>query len=225
MALSPKHARWAVGVGTHWKHRENAARLALSVAFVDQATPEFATNWSDFANFAAEGALDADSLDDAMQLDGKVKVEAANMAPVPISTSKTRKRKKDEANDERMPVTDATFIAPFPQVPVGADGGLPRDTPLWVRLIPDLPRPRCLASLTPKEGIVVCTDGKRKGLYSNGDAALSTLVGNVQGDVEYHDDFNWANYPELGKALKQLAPRDSACALRLLSLWMSGVWA
>jgi hypothetical protein len=197
VALSPQHARWAVGVGGKWKQRENAARLALCAALADQATPEFSAEWPDFAPFAS----------------GTMKTQSRAAAPVETQASKKRKR-GGGGGDEG----ETWAAAPD-------DGSFARDVPHWIQLPTDEPKPDILEALGDN-GLVVSSDGnRRKGLYSQAASAIAILT-EGRGDVEYIDDPNWSNFPQIGKALLASGSKEECMEVGVctaLNVWAVGM--
>eukprot|EP00933_Yihiella_yeosuensis_P023559 TRINITY_DN18352_c0_g1_i1.p1 TRINITY_DN18352_c0_g1~~TRINITY_DN18352_c0_g1_i1.p1 ORF type:complete len:730 (-),score=180.11 TRINITY_DN18352_c0_g1_i1:56-2245(-) len=102
---------------------------------------------------------------------------------------------------------------------------VPRDTPIWIQLSTDAELGR-LEGLEP-QGLVVATEGNaRKGLYSQADGALESLLGDMLSEVEYIDDPEWSQFPVVGAALKELAEKEECLVVAICptrALWAVGV--
>eukprot|EP00811_Abedinium_folium_P008113 NODE_17493_length_939_cov_13.056650.p1 GENE.NODE_17493_length_939_cov_13.056650~~NODE_17493_length_939_cov_13.056650.p1 ORF type:complete len:204 (+),score=70.88 NODE_17493_length_939_cov_13.056650:111-722(+) len=87
-----------------------------------------------------------------------------------------------------------------PQEVAGPITNLTRDQPLWIQLGD---APTGTLSGLPVDAIALCTDGKtRKALYNSIDAVLQHLMPDAQNAVEYLDDPEWKQFPEVGSAVQ-----------------------
>jgi len=102
---------------------------------------------------------------------------------------------------------------------------LPRDVPAWLTLQPD-GVPDIIEALAT-DALVVATDlTSRKGLYNSTDSVLAALAGEHAGEVQFHDDAEWKNYPGVGEALKQLSKGEECMTVAVCmpkAVWAVGV--
>jgi len=74
------------------------------------------------------------------------------------------------------------------------------------------------------EALAICTDGtKRKGLYSSGDRVLREIVGDVEAEIQFHDDCNWEHFPTVGAGLKEISDKEECMCIAVCPARM--VWA
>jgi hypothetical protein len=188
---------WGVGCGGNWKKRETVAKLALCVALITRSE-------------------DADKIFDQYP-------EFAEYCGSPAAPKKS-KPKKAAKPVPKKPAVQPVVRAPVVSMPAPVDSAsLPRDVPLWIRLPESEAVPVELDGLA-SEALVVCTDGtKRKGLYSSVDKVLTELVGDVESEIQFHDDCNWQNFPTVGTALKEIAEKEECMCVAVCPSRM--VWA
>jgi hypothetical protein len=204
VAFCHSQGTWAVGIGGQWKKRETIAKLALCVALIEKSedADKIFAQYPAFADYCgAPGTL-------------KAKPKKGAKTPVP--------KKRAIPAVQAMPVRAAPAMPPPGPVDTGS---LPRDVPLWIRL-PEEDVPAELEGLAA-EALALCTDGtKRKGLYSSADRVLSELVGDVEGEVQFHDDCDWKIFPTVGAGLKEISEKEecmcvAVCPSRMA--WAVGV--
>jgi hypothetical protein len=192
VAICHSQGLWGVGCGGTWKKRETIAKLALCVALVqvsDKADHIF-EQFPDFADYCSE-----------LGMPGARKKQK----PVP----KVKAKAKAVVKKPVAPLRPPPAVLATPKI---MDVGLPRDVPVWIRLPDDEPLPDKLDGGYPAEAVVVTTDGtKRKGLYSSADKVLCDLVGDVEAEIEFHDDCDWKEFPTVGAALKQQIADKEEC--------------
>jgi len=174
---------WAVGLGGPWKRRETIAKLALCVALVEKSekADEIFQQYPEFAEYCG----------------------------APGAAKKKKPKKAAKPVPKKAAVQPMPARAPFvpAQAPVDS-GSLPRDVAMWIRLPGSEPAPEQLEGLA-SEALAICTDGtKRKGLYSSADRVLSELVGDIEAEVQFHDDCNWVLFPTVGAGLKEIAKEE-----------------
>lgn len=214
IAACVSQCRWAVGLGSKWKQRENAAKLALCVALAaDHPEAErLATEWPDLFKFCEEYMLDPDVPKKRFSADS------------PLEITEQEKPVKEEADEMDEP--DAEPKAKKKKTWVDDGTSLPRHKPLWLKLPDSEPAPDQLEGL-PAVALVCSTDGKAGGgLYSQADEALNKFVPEAATEVEYLDDFEWKNFPAVGMALKELAEKEECMCLAVCpsrGLWAVGV--
>mmetsp|Transcript_95242 Transcript_95242/g.164512 ORF Transcript_95242/g.164512 Transcript_95242/m.164512 type:complete len:397 (+) Transcript_95242:2-1192(+) len=214
IAACVSQCRWAVGLGSKWKQRENAAKLALCVALAaDHPEAErLATEWPDLFKFCEDYMLDPDTPKKRTSMDSAV----AWTAP-----EKPAKEEVDEVDDP-----DAEPKAKKQKTWVDDGVSLPSHAPLWLKLPDSEPTPAELEGL-PGVALVVRTDGKAaRGLYSQGGEALTKFCPDEASEVEYLDDFDWKKFPAVGMALKELAEKEECMCLAVCPsrvLWAVGV--
>merc|ERR1712125_21021 len=84
--------------------------------------------------------------------------------------------------------------------------------------------PDVIASLQPEAVVVVC-DGKKGSLYSAAAQVLAT-VATDESEIQYLDDPNWSQFPEVGAVLKTIAPEEQCFQIAIhtgLGVWAVGV--
>lgn len=215
-----------MGCGHGWKKREQVARLALAVALAANIEDfrKLALAYPDFARYAQASGIETDGALEGLEL-------AAPMS----------KRARKKANAAATDAGDADEGASDnAQVLSGGGSGLPRDMAFFTQF-PEGVEPDAKVEAIPLDLIlVVSTEGTRKkGLYNQAPAAIArilaaeSLTGNeeddkaalaaTEGDVEYHDDANWAEFPNVGKALKQVAPVEECLTVAVCE--KKGIWA
>lgn len=204
VAFCPTAGAWGVGIGGKWQKRENIAKLALCVSLVDKSEKADAIfqQHPEFADFCS--------------VPGQRRKKARKVAP--------------KAKTALKPVKAERAAPPKPVVKMppaaAASDSLPRDTPIWIKLPADELMPDQLDGMLP-EALAVSTDGtKRKALYANAEKVLADLVGDPENDIEYHDDFDWKNFPTVGAALKEIADKEECLCVavcRSQSTWAVGV--
>jgi len=231
---------WAVGLGNKWKQREQAARLALCVALAanTDSLSSMAVQYPDFLAFCEQCNITTEDLEQAAAPDD---AEAGLPSVPPPWPRSGRRRPASTAAAAGLPWAPRPFSAPGAgphQPPSGgapAQNGaaayaaptgqrLPRDTPLWIT-IPATEMPAQLEGLS-NFALAVSTDGKtKKGLYSNAERALAHLLNDLSG-LQYHDDANWDHFPQVGAALKELAPAEECLTVAVCpdrDIWAVGV--
>jgi len=232
VALCSDYGLWAVGLGSKWKVREQAARLALCVALAASTDTlgNVATQYPDFVALCDRSNIAISGL------------ESSQAGPVPTvrpSTPPRNSAKRPKPPQLVPPPTGELAGSPNAarwQAAASrpASGGtttpngaatLPRDVPLWITL-PAGESPEELEGL-PTVALALSTEGKgRKTLYSNADRAVAHLLEEMAAEVQYFDDFNWEQFPQVGAALKSVAAAEECLTLALCSskeIWAVGV--
>ena len=105
---------------------------------------------------------------------------------------------------------------------------LPRDIPLWLRIIADeLPALDTGWNLPNDNTLVLAISTKENqadAMYLRADAILSSILGNkMQQEVAYHDDANWEKFKAIGNALK--AGTTAAECFTIAALPSHDTWA
>mmetsp|Transcript_90536 Transcript_90536/g.235802 ORF Transcript_90536/g.235802 Transcript_90536/m.235802 type:complete len:565 (+) Transcript_90536:87-1781(+) len=238
VATCPSQAKWAVGGGNNWKKREQAAKLSLCIALAANAEDlsTVSARYPEFAAICESAGITTDSMDPAAAAKA-----AAAVAAEEAAWAKTGKRRKKKAAAPEEGEDGAELPPPAPDVPVveeppaGADEAapgddvlpakLPRDVPAWLTLQPD-GVPDVIEALAT-DALVVATDlTSRKGLYNSTDSVLAALAGEHAGEVQFHDDAEWKNYPGVGDALKQLSKGEECMTVAVCmpkAVWAVGV--
>lgn len=222
VAVCLGHSIWGVGTGSKWKQREQAARLALCVALAANVDSlcTVAKQYPKFIALCENSNIATGTLDDID--DCPTVVEGAPQTPPRRGGTTKRSHNAVHQDESHMPLA--------PKISRGQNGAmqhdrLPRDVPLWIHL-PVAEAPDLLASLPP-HALVVSTDGKtRRGLYSNADRAVSSLLGGSAAEAEYHDDANWDHFPTVGKVLKEIATAEECMTVAVCysrDVWGVGV--
>lgn len=234
VATCPSQAKWAVGGGNNWKKREQAAKLSLCIALAANAEDlsTVSARYPEFAAICESAGITTDSMDPEAAARA-----AAAVAAEEAAWAKTGKRRRKKAAVPEDGEDDVEFPPPVPDLPVAeapaqaAPGDdslpakLPRDVPSWLTLQPD-GVPDVVEALAT-DALVVATDlTSRKGLYNSTDSVLAALAGEHAGDVQFHDDAEWKNYPGVGDALKQLAKGEECMTVAVCmpkAVWAVGV--
>lgn len=186
LAACKTASRWAIGIDPDEKMREQAAKLALSVALapLTDRLPMLISAYPAFAMCVQE-ALEPGSTDDTAWSNSAVSATGG-------------------VSGGGRSISSAAGPWDDPKNP------LTRDVPIRVRYLTDVPVPPAFAKMLP-EGIVVATDGKSKAstkLYGGIDEALKLLLIDPVTEMEFHDDPDWLNFPHVGQALKKLTDEE-----------------
>jgi len=137
----------------------------------------------------------------------------------PAQPPKRKRQRKQPREDEE----DVEVAKEAPAEEPEEDGTrLPRDQPLWINVDTDAVEPlNGLAGL----GLAVVSDGKKGGLYGSASQVIEHITGG-EGEIQYHDDPNWTEYPAVGEVLKALAESEECYQLGVhstLGIWAIGV--
>lgn len=196
VAKCPSQFKWAVGLGSGWKGREQAALVSLSVALASgtEKMPVLARKYPEFHSMcSAAGLLPED--------DGF----GAEMMGMP------------QQYQEFAP-------QPVPQAVAGWEGGPMAGTncpPVhWIDLAPDSQIPM---RGFPGSAPVVAYGGKEfKEFFSNAHYILSELIADV-GQVMFTDDPDWKVFPEVAKAIEAAGGEENCYCVATSET--VGVWA
>eukprot|EP00927_Polykrikos_kofoidii_P049762 TRINITY_DN43776_c0_g1_i1.p1 TRINITY_DN43776_c0_g1~~TRINITY_DN43776_c0_g1_i1.p1 ORF type:complete len:621 (+),score=90.70 TRINITY_DN43776_c0_g1_i1:67-1863(+) len=253
VATVPKKGRWAVGVGSGWKGRELAAKIALSVAmtFDDPSAMDLVTrNYPEFGSFVGGEPTPAGVPPSPVRKKPRrnTQMEGEHSSPWGGPFAQNSKPScggdgsmgggKGGWNSSRgmdMGRFDAFSqrpdrVAPDPwRAPKAFEKSLPRDVPLWVSLPVDQAQPRDLDGL-PHGAAVVCTSGKKRSIvYGKIDEVLKKLVDSPQDDIEFLEDLTWEKFPEVATAVNshgdEEVPMIVAVCRSTVSAWGVGLGA
>jgi len=236
IAQSADPALWALGLGNKWKNREQAARLALSLALA--ASTDMLANIEsvhpDFLALCEQSSIMTGNLADG----GSAVPEVKRASTPPRARAAARRYPMSVAEplqELNAPLQTAGWRAngsavplkPMPAAPAGGltpQGKLPRDVPLWIGLSAQ-DMPSALEGLAPT-ALVISTEGKGRkgGFYSSAVQALGSLAGEEQ--VQYLDDANWEHFPQVGEALKEIGSAEECLTVAVCSardVWAVGV--
>lgn len=207
IAECPDRAIWAVGAAAGWKRREQCARLAMALALAANAEDctSLGSSHPDFVRFCEAAGIHTG-------------VEMEELPPEPVT--KAARRQKAGATS-KPPAEAAAWAAPA-AVSSGDTGGS-KDPVFWI----SVDEGSCAAPLDelPTEGFVLPNDGtSRKGLHGRGDALVASVLGELAGDVTYHDDPNWAEFPSIGTQVKAQMNNEEKC-MTIAACPSAGCWA
>lgn len=205
IATCAARGKWAVGAGSKWRFRENAAKLALAIALVEDSddTHELFGTWPDFRALCHTSKR---------------------------PTRESKRQKKWHENIKNEPVREKVpRYNPLTDVDEqGSDSPASieswRNVPFWIEL-PD-PIPFIPEDLSAR---VLGVGSKGIGwseLYSCADDALVYLSGWAHEDIEYHDDVMWENFPAVGAVLKDILNVEEcfvAAVCAPLGVWGLGI--
>jgi len=207
IAVSPSHARWAVGVAGKRKRREAAAKLALCATLAPEADnySELAGQWPEFAELCEQVAANAGKPpQQTMKVKAEIKAEIVQ---------ESRRRPSYTVRNEELRVSPDILA-------------MPAHLPMWTRIPDDEEMPSPISMCLREVLVVRCEGNGRRNLYSEVDAVLDHLGVKIDGDddeVEFHDDADWDKYPEVGKALKLLGEKEECMTIAVSP--SRGVWA
>lgn len=216
MAQTVDPALWAVGLGSKWKAREQAARLSLALALA--AATGLPTGLE--GAYPAFIALCEQCGDvDAPPSQGRV---SGGQARRPTTPPRGKRRLAYE--EQQLPVKAERFDDDGITNSVAAGEPLPRDRPLWIHLAAgELPG---VLQGSACEGLVLSMQGKgssKPGLYSSAAKVLEIFMTE---EAELHDDPNWDNLPEIGAALKEISTVEECLTVAISrehNVWGVGV--
>jgi len=217
IAVCEKYGKWALGLASGWKARESAAKLALAVAICSEGGPaldSMAAQYPDFGALCASSGFVANDAAETGGLGGGL-----GAAPAPEHQSARSKRRKKAATvDEDVGLGES---APDEAV-AGSGNLLPRDASFWLKLAA---APGMLIETMPAESIMLVHGEAQanKGLYRNADSLLALYLERPESDVEYVDDANWEQFPEITAALEDYNIKDEL--LHVAVCGISNVWA
>lgn len=134
-----------------------------------------------------------------------------------------------ELRESCKPIADEPECTPEPDWKADKEDGesngplnrFPRDSPMWIKLPEDKPRPPCLDDL-PGKTIAVCADNNQRALYSQLNTVLELLIRNPADQVSYHDDVYGDKFPAAGAAIKQIAKEEASLTIAVCS--SLGAW-
>jgi len=198
LAVSKVFGKFGVGVAGNWKNRERAARLALALE-VSKENPGAQSQLHlapEFTSFCRNSGLEHKG-----RQGGKGKGNG--------------KASRAEREDVPRELPNYQQDAPPPQAPQEEECALSRDVPLWVQFPIDVTMPEILEDLV-REGLVVSSASKSlPRFYGQADQVLEHLLAEAKSEVEYHDDSEWQNFPEVGNLLRELAPKEECFTLAI----------
>jgi hypothetical protein len=205
VAKSARHGKWAVGIAGQWKRREAVAKLALCVAIArdHEHVDALFDKWPDFHRFCA--ALDgapADAL--PRKMSGADEREQCESRKRP--KNKQKAARPHDGHDEQGPP------------------GIPRDSPVWIKIPDEELVPEILEGMSPSALAVAYDGASKKALYSRGAEVLKLLAG--EDKVDLHDDFDWKKFPSVGAALKRAAEKEECMCLAVCeqrNAWAVGI--
>lgn len=198
--------KWGLGLAGGWKQREVAAKLALAVAICADGGPNLdsmAAQYPEFGQMCANAGF----------------VPSGGFVPAAREEPPAKKKQKKAAVKE-----DSGELAEMGGLGGSFDVGkpsLPKNAPFWLNLPA---APAVLIDGMPAETLMLFgEDGQRKALYSHVDKFLSEFVESIETDIEFVDDPNWENFPEVAAAMEEYKLED-AC-LHIAVCGSAGVWA
>lgn len=230
-------ALWALGLGSRWKNREQAARLAMSLALA-ASNDVLASGQSlppEFLALCERASIMTGGLGGGEEAFEDVPMEEPEAAkPSTPPRARAGKRWQQPAGTPELSSPPAEVeskqaagwktngrkaaqvklqpaMVPPPAAANGngsaKEGKLPRDTPMWISL-PAFEMPDQLGGMSPI-ALVLSSEGKGRkgGLYAIADRAVGHLLGEDT-QVEYVDDANWDIFPRIGQALKEIATAE-----------------
>lgn len=209
IATCPSQCKWAIGVGSGWKSRESACKLALAFALASSQPPlilhTLAQNYPEFGALLAENGL----------LPGRPKKVPVALPPTAAHPSAPNtkgkswqapaaksKAQKQEAFDHSLQESSGQPIT------------------LWITLPDDS---RLVEDGFPKEGPSVYHDKSCSELISTGHYILEEAVGNLKENVIFNHDPDWDVLPEVLAAIKEVGGEEGCyCVATMPS---QGIWA
>lgn len=243
LSVCPARSKWAVGVASKWKHRENVARLALCVALsfgarnfegiTARCPPGFAALCAD-AGAAAAAMCASGSPAALLPGHGKGRKRgwggpplevAAAMAPAPGAAAAYGPRPPDRPPPPGLARGTRKVPAVAPRAAAAAveQDALELPRVLWLSI--DGNSKLVDEELLPPMAPALVHDASiDTNLCSHARSLLAELAGEDQ--VELRHDTDWDLYPEVGEALKakgvpELCLCVAVCTAR--SLWAVGV--
>lgn len=187
-------AIWAVGAGSKWKSREQAARLAMCIAL--------AANIEDFEAIA-KAQPEFTAFCEALGISTGTQLPGGGMLPpAPLGVKAQASGVKIEQHSGLEMPGDALFW-----ITLGSDEAV--QPPLDNLLL---------------ESVVLRNDGTtRSDLYYKADAAIALVIGELASEVQYFDDPNWDQFPQVGQHTKRVTGKEECLTLAVCQA--AGVWA
>jgi hypothetical protein len=195
--------KWGLGLAGGWKAREVAAKLALAVAICAEGgenLDQMAASYPEFGQMCANAGF----------------VPSGGFVPkAPEEREAPPKKKKKGAVVEEAELEEMGGLGGISGKPK-----LPRNQPFWLHLPA---APAVLIDGMPAETLMLFgEEGQRKALYSHVDKFLAEFVESIETDIEFVDDPNWENFPEVAAALEEYKVED---CLHIAVCGSAGVWA
>jgi len=203
-----------------------AAEAAAAVAAAEAAAAEAAEAE------AAEGEAAEAAAAAVMTAEEEAEAVAAAKAAEASAVLEAELAEAERVSEEMAKEAEAQ-AEPSPQRPLGLakkalhtpQQPVPRDEPLWLWL--DELNDKLQGYSLGAETLALASDGsKRKGLYTQADKALQTLLGEESGQIVFLDDSDWTKFPCVGDALKTRGDKEECFTIAIspaLSLWGIGV--
>lgn len=202
IAKSTFHQIFAVGVHEKGKNRWYGSRIALAMVLVNQCKE--AGEEVDLSNVPQfEQALNS----------------CHSALPQPTSPPPQKRKLISDI------ATEPPRKKPVRIVPEVAESTLPRDVAFNITLPEDQELPDVIEGLATT-AIAVSTEGKKKAFYSQGKQVLAHILGDEAKNVQYHQDVDWSAYPQVGAALKAIAPAEECFVIAVSpahNVWALGV--
>ncbi|CAE7514336.1 TUBA3 [Symbiodinium pilosum] len=166
---------------------------------------------------------EAESLANQAAAEAEAEVEAAKKEAAALEATEIAAQEELTLDEEAEPAAKRpkielrkAIVAPKP---------VPRDQPLWLWL--DSLNSTLQGYALSFETLALASDGsKRKGLYTQADRALQTLLGEEARKIVFQDDSDWSKFRCVGDALKTRGEKEECFTIAIspaLSLWGIGV--
>lgn len=206
VAVCDKLDAWAVGVASKRKVRENMAKLALAVAISIESSDfdQVVAPWKEFT-----------MLRDRVQRLPQGSSSVFSLCP----TVASRRREPSPGNDSQRSAEGSE------EADAAEYSGIPRETPLCIRVPEEVPLPECLQDYG-REAIVFSTEGVgRTRLHGLIDVTLDKLVMDIEKDVDYFDDERGERFPSIAEEVSHFGGEEplSLAVCPSYNVWAVGV--
>lgn len=208
IASCAQHNKWGLGLAGGWKQREVAAKLALAVSICadgGQNLDNCAAQYPEFGQMCANAGF----------------IPSGGFVPIVREEAPAKKKIKGAAFHQGGKEDSELAQMGGLGGDFGGKPSLPKNAPFWLNLPAP---PAVLIDGMPSETLMLLgEDGTRKALYAHVDKFLAEFVESVETDIEFVDDPNWENFPEVAAAMEEFTLGD-AC-LHIAVCGSAGVWA
>jgi hypothetical protein len=198
--------KWGIGLAGGWKARETSAKLALAVSICSEGGPNLdamASSYPTFGQLCASAGYEPSG--------GLLPPEPAAEKP-----AKKKAKKGGAAEDEEL-----AAMGGLGGSTADVKAALPKNKPFWLNMPA---APAVLVDDMPSETLMLFgEENARKALYTHVDKFLAEFVESVETDIEYVDDPNWEQFPEIAAALEEYNVQDYC--LHVAVCGNAGVWA
>lgn len=217
--------KWAVGLGSGWKGRESASRLALCVALT-AGTPKMADLGRSYPEFrqlcAGAGILQSAAPASAPASKGGFGGPPAGKAATSRRQSYGRAPVESLGFDEQefeaaaamYNVTAPELAEPqeafdpeaAPQLATASAAAGPAPTIHWLAITQ---QSRITEAGLPADAPAICHDKEYNESFMNAHRMLTDLVGDVSVEVVFDHDTDWNLFPEVVAGLKQAGAEEN----------------